>query len=82
MPYCAKESGDDSRHPESAQSACLSDQSRICRTPENCSDGMCRHLYLLVAVFLLIELIDRTLRDTTRTRKLTGGIVLGSILLP
>lgn len=36
----------------------------------------------LVALFLLIELIDRTLRDTTRTRKLTGGIVLGSYPAP
>ncbi|MCE8548957.1 hypothetical protein DW228_17000 [Bacteroides fragilis] len=36
----------------------------------------------LVAVFLLIELIDRTLRDTPRTRKLTGGIVLGSYPAP
>lgn len=32
----------------------------------------------LVALFLLIELTDRTLRDTIRTRKLTGCPILGS----
>lgn len=35
-----------------------------------------------VAIFLLIEAIDRTLRDSTRTRKQTGGIVLGAYPAP
>lgn len=36
----------------------------------------------LVALFLLIEAIDRTLRDSTRTRKQTGSIVLGAYPAP
>ncbi|MGN3985172.1 GumC family protein [Bacteroides fragilis] len=35
-----------------------------------------------VALFLLIEAIDRTLRDSTRTRKQTGSIVLGAYPAP
>ena len=36
----------------------------------------------LIAFFLLIEFIDRTLRDSVRTRKQTGSPVLGAYPAP
>lgn len=35
-------------------------------------------LLFIVGYFLIIEILDRTLRDKTRTQRITGGIVLGA----
>lgn len=35
-------------------------------------------LLFIVGYFLIIEILDRTLRDKTRTQRITGGVVLGA----
>lgn len=36
-------------------------------------------LVLIIGIFLLLDLLDRTLRDPIRTRKITGATILGAL---
>lgn len=49
-----------------------------CPLLENGDGSVCRYLHIYLGFFLILELLDRTLRDSIRTRRLIGLPMLGA----